>query len=200
MKGVKTWWLSESRQVLQIFTVILLLLTLILVPWLFIYGGHQEHEPTTFVSVNTSMPEGHTSEPEVAPECAASPTTLQDPAPSTGCLAMIMKDEGPILHRLFESVREFVSEYCVVDTGSTDDTIDVLKSMEMPGMPKYLTDIESRSGSITSPSTALPSKQRLLLIEGSSGAWRGSHSKFADYLDSACAQMRPKRSLGAYHS
>jgi glycosyltransferase involved in cell wall biosynthesis len=47
---------------------------------------------------------------------------------------MIIKNEGPILPRLFESVRGFVSEYCVVDTGSTDDTIDVLKSMDMPGV------------------------------------------------------------------
>ena len=53
--------------------------------------------------------------------------------PPTACLAIIMKNEGPLLPRLFESVRGFVTEYCVVDTGSTDDTIDVLKSMDMPG-------------------------------------------------------------------
>jgi glycosyltransferase involved in cell wall biosynthesis len=47
---------------------------------------------------------------------------------------MIIKNEGPILPRLFESVRGFVSEYCVVDTGSTDDTINILKSMEMSGV------------------------------------------------------------------
>lgn len=50
------------------------------------------------------------------------------------CLAMIMKNEGPILPRLFESVQGFVSEYCVVDTGSTDDTMDVLRSIDMPGL------------------------------------------------------------------
>jgi glycosyltransferase involved in cell wall biosynthesis len=47
---------------------------------------------------------------------------------------VIIKNEGPILPRLFESVRVFVSEYCVVDTGSTDDTINILKSMEMSGI------------------------------------------------------------------
>ncbi len=47
---------------------------------------------------------------------------------------MIIKNEGPILPRLFESVQGFVSEYCIVDTGSTDDTIDVLRSMDMPGV------------------------------------------------------------------
>ena len=54
--------------------------------------------------------------------------------PKTACLAMIIKNEGPILPRLFESVQGFVSEYCIVDTGSTDDTIDVLRSMDMPGV------------------------------------------------------------------
>lgn len=46
---------------------------------------------------------------------------------------MIVKNEAPILPRLFESVRGFVSEYCIVDTGSTDDTVAVLRSMDMPG-------------------------------------------------------------------
>jgi len=35
---------------------------------------------------------------------------------TTACLAMIMKDEGPILPRLFDSIRGFVSEYCVIGT------------------------------------------------------------------------------------
>ena len=51
----------------------------------------------------------------------------------TICLAIIMKNEGPLLPRLFDSVKGFATEYCIVDTGSTDDTIDVLKSMDMPG-------------------------------------------------------------------
>ena len=52
---------------------------------------------------------------------------------TTACLAMIMKNEGPILPRLFDSIRGFVSEYCVMDTGSTDNTVDVLESIDMPG-------------------------------------------------------------------
>jgi hypothetical protein len=35
---------------------------------------------------------------------------------TTACLAMIMKNEGPILPRLLDSIRGFVSEYCVMDT------------------------------------------------------------------------------------
>ena len=69
-----------------------------------------------------------------------SPRTWQDDAvvstsnPPKACLALIMKNEGPILPRLFESIKGFASAYCVVDTGSTDDTIDVLRSIDMPGM------------------------------------------------------------------
>lgn len=54
--------------------------------------------------------------------------------PPKACLAMIMKNEGPILPRLFESIKGFASAYCVVDTGSTDNTIEVLRSMDMPGL------------------------------------------------------------------
>jgi glycosyltransferase involved in cell wall biosynthesis len=46
---------------------------------------------------------------------------------------MIIKNEGPLLPRLFESVKGFATEYCIVDTGSTDDTLDVLKAIDMPG-------------------------------------------------------------------
>jgi tetratricopeptide (TPR) repeat protein len=68
---------------------------------------------------------------------SAQVTTVASAQPSAvtkACLAMIIKNEGPILPRLFASVEGFVSEYCIVDTGSTDDTINVLKSMRMPGV------------------------------------------------------------------
>lgn len=55
-------------------------------------------------------------------------------AASRACLAMIVKNEARILPRLFESVRGFVTEYCIVDTGSTDNTVDVVQSMAMPGV------------------------------------------------------------------
>jgi len=71
----------------------------------------------------------HTQANDLTPLSASSPEMT-----TTACLAMIIKNEGPILPRLFESVKGFVSEYCIVDTGSTDDTIDVLRSMDMPGV------------------------------------------------------------------
>lgn len=42
------------------------------------------------------------------------------------CLTMIVKNEAHILPRLFESVRPWIDTYCIHDTGSTDDTVDVI--------------------------------------------------------------------------
>lgn len=60
----------------------------------------------------------------------------QPQQPSHACLVLMMKNEGPLLPRLFESVKDFVSEYCIVDTGSNEDTQDLLKSygIKMPGV------------------------------------------------------------------
>jgi glycosyltransferase involved in cell wall biosynthesis len=43
-------------------------------------------------------------------------------------LAMIVKDEGDIIERLLESVYEHVDSALIVDTGSTDDTIEKLRA------------------------------------------------------------------------
>ena len=48
------------------------------------------------------------------------------------CLNMIVKNEAPVLPRLFRSVKDYIDYYVIVDTGSTDDTIDLIKR-EMSG-------------------------------------------------------------------
>jgi tetratricopeptide (TPR) repeat protein len=58
-------------------------------------------------------------------------------SPKDACLVMIMKNEGPLLPRLFASVQNFVSEYCIVDTGSPDFDMPALlrsKGIHMPGV------------------------------------------------------------------
>ena len=144
-KCLKIWWLNQRRVVMSIGPVMLILLMLLLVARSFITVNRREHgfmpsicdllailTPGTHASLETPMPAraGHEREQEsMTPDSVS----LGSPPP-TGCLAMIIKNEGPILPRLFESVSGFVSEYCVVDTGSTDDTIEVLESMNMPGV------------------------------------------------------------------
>lgn len=44
------------------------------------------------------------------------------------CLNMIVKNETPVLGRLFASVKDIISYYVIVDTGSTDGTPDFIKN------------------------------------------------------------------------
>jgi tetratricopeptide (TPR) repeat protein len=55
----------------------------------------------------------------------------------TICLNMIVKNESKIICRLFDSVIKWIDCYCICDTGSTDDTVVVIKeyfnSKNIPG-------------------------------------------------------------------
>ena len=42
------------------------------------------------------------------------------------CLNMIVKNESKIILRLLNSVINYIDTYCIVDTGSTDDTISII--------------------------------------------------------------------------
>ncbi len=48
------------------------------------------------------------------------------------CLCMIVKNETAVLPRLFRSVKDYIDYYVIVDTGSTDDTIALIRR-EMSG-------------------------------------------------------------------
>ena len=43
-------------------------------------------------------------------------------------LNMIVKNESKIITRLFDSVLPIIDSYCICDTGSTDDTIKIIKA------------------------------------------------------------------------
>jgi len=43
-------------------------------------------------------------------------------------LCMIVKNEGKIIQRCLESVIGIIDEYCIVDTGSDDDTPALINS------------------------------------------------------------------------
>lgn len=44
------------------------------------------------------------------------------------CLVSIVKDESHVILRMLESVRNYVDEYVIVDTGSSDDTISICEN------------------------------------------------------------------------
>ena len=46
---------------------------------------------------------------------------------TTLCLCMIVKNESKIITRLLTSVICIIDSYCICDTGSTDDTVSVIK-------------------------------------------------------------------------
>jgi tetratricopeptide (TPR) repeat protein len=48
------------------------------------------------------------------------------------CLNMIVKNEAKVLPRLFRSLKDYIDYYVIVDTGSTDDTIELIRR-EMTG-------------------------------------------------------------------
>lgn len=45
---------------------------------------------------------------------------------TTLCLNMIVKNESAIILRLLESVTPFIDSFCICDTGSTDNTIEII--------------------------------------------------------------------------
>ena len=50
--------------------------------------------------------------------------TAQTP---TLCLNMIVKNESRIICRLLDSVRDIIDYYCICDTGSTDNTVELIE-------------------------------------------------------------------------
>ena len=44
------------------------------------------------------------------------------------CLNMIVKNESKIIERLLQSVVPFIDTYCICDTGSDDNTIEVISN------------------------------------------------------------------------
>ena len=55
---------------------------------------------------------------------------------STICLSMIVKDESHIIHECLESVSEHIDYWVICDTGSSDNTIEIIeKFFEEKGIP-----------------------------------------------------------------
>jgi glycosyltransferase involved in cell wall biosynthesis len=53
---------------------------------------------------------------------------------ATICLNMIVRNEAPVIRRCLESVRPLIDHWLVVDTGSSDDTPDVVRET-LDGVP-----------------------------------------------------------------
>ena len=53
----------------------------------------------------------------------------------TICLSMIVKDEGHVIRRCLDSVHPLINSWCIVDTGSTDGTQNIIRALmyDVPG-------------------------------------------------------------------
>ena len=66
----------------------------------------------------------------------------------TLCLNIIVKNESRIISRLFDSVINIIDCYCICDTGSTDNTIQIIedyfreKNLEKKYFKKYKKSIK----------------------------------------------------------
>lgn len=56
---------------------------------------------------------------------------------ATICLNMIVKNEAPVIRRCLDSVKELVDHWVIVDTGSTDETREIVRSA-LAGIPGEL--------------------------------------------------------------
>lgn len=58
------------------------------------------------------------------------------------CLNMIVKNESKIIKRLLDSVINIIDSYCICDTGSSDNTIEIIKNyFETKGIPGEVFEI-----------------------------------------------------------
>ncbi len=61
--------------------------------------------------------------------------SVVDSTENTICLNMIVKDEAPVIKRCLESIKPFIDYWVIVDTGSSDNTQEVIREFlsDIPG-------------------------------------------------------------------
>ncbi len=79
--------------------------------------------PVTVLREDTKISQITLGEPVVKRDNWPDQTT-KDPKV---CLTMIVKNEGKVLRRALKSVKGFVDEIVIIDTGSTDNTMDIAR-------------------------------------------------------------------------
>lgn len=72
-------------------------------------------------------------------DTSSAPTIANKTARKTICLNMIVKNESAVIERCLESVLPIIDYWVIVDTGSTDGTVQIIKEfMKKKGVPGEL--------------------------------------------------------------
>jgi len=86
------------------------------------------------------------------------------------CLNMVVKDEAPVIQRVLASVKPWIDSWCIVDTGSTDNTPDLIQKA-LRGLPgellyrPWVNFAHNRSEAIDLAKERYPSADYLLFID-----------------------------------
>lgn len=87
------------------------------------------------------------------------------------CLNMIVKNESKVIRRLLESVAPLIDGYCICDTGSTDNTVELIESFmterKIPGkiVHEPFRDFGYNRSFAVKAAADLPNMDYLLLLD-----------------------------------
>jgi hypothetical protein len=105
-------------------------------------GGHIAYPPLVLEEAHDSTTDGeerlaaHRSA-QLGFDVAAYSAAERAARATSIALCMIVKDEAAVIGRCLSSVRDLIDSWVICDTGSTDDTIDVIEAM-LAGIPGRL--------------------------------------------------------------
>jgi len=87
--------------------------------------------------------------------------------PTDLCLVLIVKNEALVIERLIESARPHITSWCILDTGSTDGTQDVIRTAlsDLPGklMEKPWVDFAHNRSQVMAEATKMTDGWMLMM-------------------------------------
>jgi glycosyltransferase involved in cell wall biosynthesis len=124
--------------------------------------------------------------------------------PFSICLSMIVKNESRIIRRMLESVMPYIDAYCICDTGSDDNTVDVIQETfalthvagKVVTKHRFLNFEETRNAALNEAKNLFTT--HILLMDADmlfevSESLKGNKAKFDAYLMELAEQKDPSR-------
>lgn len=97
----------------------------------------------------------------------------------TICLNMIVKNESCIIQRMLESVVDIIDSYCICDTGSTDNTVDIIETFFVEkGIPgkivkePFVDFAHNRSFALKACESMMENADYVLLLDADMILWK----------------------------